>query len=107
MCRQPLRPCVQIMLTANVLAELGLSPQKLSDEAISMAREQIRADRADAGVKETLARMLAVRAARLSDSGDNEAARPGSRNSACRTWRYCSFRVRMGFAPACSPSAPG
>jgi tetratricopeptide (TPR) repeat protein len=73
---------LRLMLTANVLAELGEPAQELTTEGIAMARAQVRADPADARAKETLARILAVRAARLSDAGDNAPARTAWREIA-------------------------
>lgn len=70
---------LRMMLTANVLNELGQPSDTLSTEAIAMARAQVIANPADSQAKETLARMLAVRAARQSKGGQHQAART--------TWR--------------------
>lgn len=66
---------LRLILTANVLTSLGQAPRGMMDEAIAMARTQARNDPTNIDTKETLARMLAVRAARRQGAGDNAGAR--------------------------------
>jgi len=67
---------LRLMLAANALAETGDNATPLMVEAIDMARAQVREDPANTQIKETLARMLAVRAARFSDARQPAQARP-------------------------------
>ena len=84
---------LRLILTANVLDHLGVASGTLQTEAIAMARARVQSDPANAGAKETLARMLATRAARLSDAGDNSGARA--------QWReIASLRRAMRAAPS-------
>jgi len=67
---------LRLMLAANALLETGENATPLMVEAIDMGRTLVREDPTNMQVKETLARMLAVRAGRFSDARQAAQARP-------------------------------
>lgn len=66
---------LRLILTADVLTQLGQTPRGMMDEAITMAREQTRSDPRNVTSKETLARMLALRGARRQEANNSAGAR--------------------------------
>lgn len=66
---------LRLVLTADVLLQLGETSGGMTNEAIVMARTLVRNDPNNTQTKETLARMLALRGARRGDVGDNAGAR--------------------------------
>jgi hypothetical protein len=89
---------LRLMLTANVLLELRQAATPLMVEATEMGRELVARDPENAELKEMLARMLAVRAARLSAQDEHAEARD--------LWREI-VTLRRQLRAAAPPNAPG
>lgn len=89
---------LRLMLTANVLLELRQAATPLMVEATDMGRDLVARDPENAELKNMLARMLAVRAARLSAQDEHEEARD--------LWREI-VTLRRQLRAAAPPNAPG